>query len=221
MRAKVMLSLLAGAGAAVFPLEMPGVRPRLPRGESYLCTGVAVPSTALHITAFRPRAATTAHHLMVIGCSAPVTGLATNLWNCGGSLGEADLESPGSACPGSAAQVLYMWAGDAGPLVFPAGVSLAVGGGSRVQHLVLQVHYRDKAGEGGDWSGVEAEYQTPPTPLQAGILSLHAHGRLAAHTTVNWDSACRMGGEVAVQPWAWLGHTHSHGRLVRDITYHY
>ena len=41
--------------------------------------------------------------MMVIGCEAPVTGLETNLWNCGGSLAEAGLESPGTTCPGSAA----------------------------------------------------------------------------------------------------------------------
>ena len=53
---------------------------------------------------------------MVIGCEAPVTGLEVNLWNCGGSLAEAGLESPGTTCPGSrASQVrniqkyLYEW----------------------------------------------------------------------------------------------------------------
>ena len=30
---------------------------------------------------------TQVHHLMVIGCSSPVSGLATNLWNCGGRWG--------------------------------------------------------------------------------------------------------------------------------------
>ena len=27
---------------------------------------------------------TQVHHLMVIGCSSPVSGISTNLWNCGG-----------------------------------------------------------------------------------------------------------------------------------------
>ena len=59
----------------------------------------------LHITGWRPLASRdTVHHMMVIGCEAPVaTGLEVNLWNCGGSLAEAGLESPGTTCPGSAA----------------------------------------------------------------------------------------------------------------------
>ena len=77
------------------------------------------------------------------------------------SLGEAGLESPGSTCPGAEAsqvepgalfnsafdlvvetaeQVLYMWSLDAGEFRMPPNVSLAVGGNSTVQHLVLQVH---------------------------------------------------------------------------------
>ena len=105
-----------------------------------------------------PYSSHTVHHLMVIGCEAPVTGLEVNLWNCGGSLAEAGLESPGTTCPGSKAsqvrniqkylyngkifvQVLYMWSLDAAGLQFPAGVSLGVGGGSSIQHLVLQIHY--------------------------------------------------------------------------------
>ena len=58
--------------------------------------------TPLYITGISPLASRhTVHHLMVIGCSAPVSGLETNLWNCGGSLMEPGLESPGTTCPGS------------------------------------------------------------------------------------------------------------------------
>ena len=35
-----------------------------------------------------------------------------------------------------------------------------------------------------------------------------------APATVLWDSACRLLGTAAVQPWAFLGHTHRLGRLV-------
>ena len=88
-----------------FPITMPYVKPELPNGESYLCTGVGVDTdTDLHITGFTPVASSkTVHHLMLIGCDAPVTELQTNLWNCGGSLSEPGLESPGTTCPGSAA----------------------------------------------------------------------------------------------------------------------
>jgi len=202
-----------------FPLTMPYVRPQLPQGESYLCSGVAVdPSSELHITAFTPLASRdTVHHLMVIGCSSPVSGLATNLWNCGGSLGEAGLESPGSTCPGAtASQVLFMWSLDAGEFRMPPNVSLAVGGNSTVQHLVLQVHYisNQRIPETGDTSGVMIEYQEEATPLSAGLLSLHVHGTVLDSGFTYWDSACRLLGSVPIQPFAGLGHTHHQGRLV-------
>ena len=206
-----------------FPITMPFISPSLPAGESYLCTGVAVDTEAdLYITGFTPVASSsTVHHLMLIGCEAPVSGLRTNLWNCGGSLSEPGLESPGTTCPGSAAsQVLYMWSLDAGPLIFPPSVSLTVGTNSSIRHLVLQVHYISKEAipETGDTSGVVVEYQTEQTDLSAGIVSLHVHGSLPANSVSHWDSACRLLGTAPVQPWASLGHTHHHGRLVTGWT---
>ena len=82
----VFLTLLMTQGKSVsgsrFPLTMPYVNPRLPNAESYLCTGVAVQaSRELFITGWRPLASRdTVHHMMVIGCEAPVvTGLEVNL----------------------------------------------------------------------------------------------------------------------------------------------
>ena len=57
-------------------------------------------STYIGVKIGGPSSSHTVHHLMVIGCEAPVTGLEVNLWNCGGSLAEAGLESPGTTCPG-------------------------------------------------------------------------------------------------------------------------
>ena len=156
---------LSSARSLRFPITMPYISPSLPAGESYLCTGVAVDTAAsLYITGFTPVASSsTVHHLMLIGCEAPVSGLETNLWNCGGSLSEPGLESPGTTCPGSAAsQVLYMWSLEAGPLVFPPSVSLTVGTNSSIRHLVLQVHYVSKEAipESGDTSGVVVEWST-------------------------------------------------------------
>ena len=151
----------------------------------------------------------------------PVTGVSTNLWNCGGSLGEDSLESPGATCPGAeASQVLYMWSLDAGQFSFPPSVSLAVGGNSSVQHLVLQVHYISTARipSSGDTSGVMVEYQKEETDYRAGLLSLHVHGKLAASGLAYWDSGCRLLGSTPIQPFASLGHTHGQGRLVTGWT---
>ncbi len=47
-----------------------------------------------------------AHHLMLVGCSNKQLGSSKqNLWNCGGSLGEDDLEFGGS-CQGGEMQVI-------------------------------------------------------------------------------------------------------------------
>ena len=102
----IIISFIALSVSSLrFPITMPFIRPGLPSGESYLCTGVGVdPNTDLYITGFTPVASSsTVHHLMVIGCEAPVTGVETNLWNCGGTLSEPGLESPGTTCPGSSA----------------------------------------------------------------------------------------------------------------------
>ena len=111
----------------------------------------------------------------------PNTLQVEHIENCANfsSLGEAGLESPGSTCPGAEAsqvepeavkseafdpgveraeQVLFMWSLDAGEFRMPPNVSLAVGGNSTVQHLVLQVHCPshfigyNKGAEAGDKS---------------------------------------------------------------------
>ena len=202
-----------------FPLTMPYVNPRLPNRESYLCTGVAVDQeTPLYITGFAPTASRdTVHHLMVIGCEYPVSGVDKNLWNCGGTLSEVGLPNPGGTCPGSmATQILYMWSLDADGLDFPPDVSLTVGGNSSIQHLVLQVHYvsNQVIPYEGDTSGVIVDYQAAPTDYSAGIVSLHVHGKIPAGGIAYWDSACRLLGSTAIQPWAFLGHTHHLGKLV-------
>jgi hypothetical protein len=52
---------------SVFPILMPRVRPRLPEGESYLCTAVETdPDRTLYVTEIEPSdlAKETAHHLV-------------------------------------------------------------------------------------------------------------------------------------------------------------
>ena len=96
------------------PISAPGSRSSPPGNTGLLLADDDAPDMSLvrelHITGWRPLASRdTVHHMMVIGCEAPVTGVETNLWNCGGSLAEAGLESPGTTCPGSAAsQVSYV-----------------------------------------------------------------------------------------------------------------
>ena len=62
------------------------------------------------------------------------------------------------------------------------------------------------------------DYQTQPTSYSAGIVSLHVHGVVPSDDMAMWDSACRLVGQVPIQPWAYLGHTHKLGRLVTGWT---
>ena len=101
-----------------FPVVMPRVQPRLPLGESYLCTAFkTLPDVSLYVTEIEPLVAMeTAHHLMLVGCSETVHGgqrealtsnvepQEKNLWNCGGSLGEAGLQYA-PTCQGGDMQV--------------------------------------------------------------------------------------------------------------------
>lgn len=88
---------VGGGVRGSFPIVMPRVKPKLPRGESYLCTAVKVSEATdpLYVSMIEPLAnMETVHHMLVVGCSNPVHGghsNGKNLWNCGGSLGEEGL----------------------------------------------------------------------------------------------------------------------------------
>ena len=63
---------LSSESESVFPILMPKVKPRLPEGESYLCTAVETdPERTLFVTSIEPSnlGMETAHHLMLVGCS--------------------------------------------------------------------------------------------------------------------------------------------------------
>merc|ERR1712018_145643 len=106
--------------------------------ESYLCTGVATdPTKELYITGFEPKVSMdTAHHLMVIGCKNPKLGSQKhNLWNCGGTLGESNLDFGGS-CQGGDMQILYMWSRNGTGVTFPQDSAMIIGGSSTIQLIV-------------------------------------------------------------------------------------
>jgi len=95
--ALVAAAALGAANAEDYHLTMPGVDAKLPKGETYLCSAAAVaPDELFYVTAIEPLVADldAVHHLMLVGCGDPTPGghaVASNVWNCGGSLGEAGL----------------------------------------------------------------------------------------------------------------------------------
>ena len=103
-------------------------------------------------------------------------------------------------------RTLYIWGRGAGGLQLPAGVAVHVGAGER---LVLQVHYR--AGAGGGRAGVKVLYTEEEVEARAGILSLHAGGVLPPGSDASLEAGCPLLGRQALQPLAFLVHTHSLG----------
>lgn len=84
-------------------VKMPGVKPELPQGESYLCTSSAVKQT-LYVKSIHPINVNMdkVHHLLVIGCKDD--SMVDSVWNCGGTLAEDNLKSA-PPCKHSANQV--------------------------------------------------------------------------------------------------------------------
>lgn len=114
-------------------------------------------------------------------------------------------------------QIIYAWARDAPPLQLPQDVAFQVGGESRIQYLVLQVHYADvSAFEAGhtDSSGVVLRYTDVPQPKAAGVFLLGTNGWIMGKSTEYMESACAIKENKVLHPFAFRTHTHSLGRVV-------
>lgn len=114
-------------------------------------------------------------------------------------------------------QIIYAWARDAPPLQLPQDVAFEVGGDSKIQYLVLQVHYADvSAFEQGhtDESGVTLKYTDIPQPKAAGVFLLGTNGYIQGQSTEYMESACRVNENKVMHPFAFRTHTHSLGRVV-------
>ncbi|CAG5132317.1 unnamed protein product [Candidula unifasciata] len=108
-------------------LLMKGARPTEP--DAYLCAAYPVTVDEAFIYKFEALAdASTAHHIIVNGCD-----------------GEAYSDEPFWTCPaickGYKSTILFAWAKNAPPTVFPRDVGLRIGQRSPIKTIVLQVHY--------------------------------------------------------------------------------
>ena len=200
----------ADSDNTTFPLLMPKIRPE--REESYLCTPIKIKDDTFFITGFSPKAIKhTAHHMLLYGCEKP--GTMENLWNCGEMQSSPDdpMEHHQPCKRGS--QILYGWAMDAPDLELPEGVGFRVGKDTRINYLVLQVHYNklDMIPEDGDNSGILLHYTRQPMPKTAGVLLLGTGGFAPAHSTTFFETACQMDDEREIHPFSFRTHTHKLG----------
>lgn len=102
-------------------------------------------------------------------------------------------------------------------MTLPEGVGFKVGGDSNIQYLVLQVHYAHvdhfKDGRTDD-SGVFLHYTKRRMPKLAGVLVLGTGGSIPPRSTTYMDTACSIGEDKTIYPFAYRTHTHSLGKVV-------
>lgn len=92
-----------------------------------------------------------------------------------------------------------------------------VGGDSKIQYLVLQVHYAhiDHFLDGStDDSGVFLHYTQKPMPYQAGVYLLGTGGQIEPRSITKMESSCQLLENKTIYPFAYRVHTHSLGRVV-------
>ncbi|XP_043462355.1 peptidylglycine alpha-hydroxylating monooxygenase [Leptopilina heterotoma] len=201
---------------ASYPLLMPNVSPKVP--ELYLCTPVRVDSSKdYYIIGFEPNATMqTAHHMLIYGCTKP--GSSKSIWNCGEmTRGSTDNGLPLAAACSGGSQIIYAWAKNALRLNLPKDVGFKVGGQTKIQYLVLQVHYAhvDHFLDGStDDSGVFLHYTLKPMSNQAGVYLLGTGGSIRARSTELMEVACSLDENKTIYPFAYRVHTHSLGHLV-------
>ncbi|EFA01712.1 peptidylglycine alpha-hydroxylating monooxygenase [Tribolium castaneum] len=196
-----------------FPLLMPNVYPD--REESYFCTPVrVVPDKSFYIVGFEPVATMdVVHHMIVFGCSKP--GTTDPFWDCGemASDSSSTLRKANPCAEGS--NVIYAWALNAKPLQLPENVGFQVGEGSKIQYLVLQIHYSKKFKENeSDNSGLNLIYTEEPQSKLAGVLLLGTGGAIPPRSVTHMETLCQIREKKTIYPIAYRTHTHSLGQVV-------
>uniref|UniRef100_A0A8C2G477 peptidylglycine monooxygenase n=1 Tax=Cyprinus carpio TaxID=7962 RepID=A0A8C2G477_CYPCA len=102
----------------------------------------------------------TAHHMILYGCKTPYA--TQGYWDCGKELGTCRDQ----------AKIMYAWARNAPPTKLPKDVGFKVGGDTRINYFVLQIHYGDAThfrDHHRDCSGLTLRMTSKPQPFIAGM----------------------------------------------------
>lgn len=106
---------------------------------------------------------------------------------------------------------------DAPDLHLPKDVGFKIGKSSKVNYLVLQVHYASvdifRDGRTDD-SGVILEYTKKPLKKLAGVILLGTAGQVQKNSIVYMESACAINEDKVIHPFAYRVHTHKLGKVV-------
>lgn len=187
-------------------IRIPGVIPT--ESDSYYCMAVPVPtSKEAYIVDFVPHATMdTAHHMILYGCQTPYA--TQGYWDCGKELGTCRDQ----------AKIMYAWARNAPPTKLPKDVGFKVGGDTRINYFVLQIHYGDVKNfrdHHRDCSGLTLRMTSKRQPFIAGMYLMMSVDTVIppGKKVTNADIACTYPSSP-MYPFAFRTHTHSLGKVV-------
>ena len=111
---------------------------------------------------------------------------------------------------------LYLWSRGGQPYSLPGDVGLPIGGDTKHQYLVLQLHYLnvDLLPASGDTSGVDLHYTELEPEKSAGLVSVHVTTHLPPFSQTYQDGGCRIAEQKRLHPLSYIVHTHARGQVV-------
>ncbi|XP_042588054.1 peptidyl-glycine alpha-amidating monooxygenase B-like [Cyprinus carpio] len=187
-------------------IRIPGVIPT--ESDSYYCMAVPVPtSKEAYIVDFVPHATMdTAHHMILYGCQTPYA--TQGYWDCGKELGGCVYGSG----------IVYVWVGNDCSSKLTKDVGFKVGGDTRINYFVLQIHYGDVKNfrdHHRDCSGLTLRMTSKRQPFIAGMYLMMSVDTVIppGKKVTNADIACTYPSSP-MYPFAFRTHTHSLGKVV-------
>uniref|UniRef100_A0A672MXP2 Peptidylglycine alpha-amidating monooxygenase n=1 Tax=Sinocyclocheilus grahami TaxID=75366 RepID=A0A672MXP2_SINGR len=169
-------------------IRLPGVIP----------TEVRVIHVFFFILDFVPHATMdTAHHMILYGCKTPYA--TQGYWDCGKELGTCRDQT----------KIMYAWARNAPPTKLPKDVGFKVGGDTRINYFVLQIHYGDVKNFRAASTKLDLQPFIAGMYLMMSVDTVIPPGK----KVTNADIACTYTSSP-MYPFAFRTHTHSLGKVV-------
>lgn len=209
-------------------INLPNIRPD--HDEHYLCMAHRLSQTQdEYIVGFTPNAtADKVHHILMYGCQWP--GVVERdsphyVWDCGEMHTSEDrfgnYEQGPICAPGTEQSILFSWAMDAPAIELPKGVGFRIGGKTKINFIVLQVHYGSTKMFARnpmltDNSGIfinTVPASDPSIHKQAGVLLLASYGRVLRGESKH-EISCTVAEDKTIHPFRFRTHTHKLGTLV-------
>uniref|UniRef100_A0A673IEX4 Peptidylglycine alpha-amidating monooxygenase n=1 Tax=Sinocyclocheilus rhinocerous TaxID=307959 RepID=A0A673IEX4_9TELE len=139
----------------------------------------------------------TAHHMILYGCKTPYA--TQGYWDCGKELGTCRDQT----------KIMYAWARNAPPTKLPKDVGFKVGGDTRINYFVLQIHYGDVKNFRAASSKLGLQPFIAGMYLMMSVDTVIPPGK----KVTNADIACTYTSSP-MYPFAFRTHTHSLGKVV-------